>query len=88
MSKRGSKVLRFALINAAWNASLNDPTFKRYFDLKVSQGNTHYSALGHVAHKLVRVIFKLLKDGIPFDKQRAAGTPDMGCTPHPLQKRG
>ena len=66
MSKRGSKLLRYALINAAWNVSLNNSTFKIYYDLKVSQGHSHYSALGHVAHKLVRVIFKLLKDNILF----------------------
>lgn len=70
MSKRGSKLLRYALINAAWNASLNDPTFKSYYNLKVSQGNSHYSALGHTAHKLIRVIFKLLKEGVTFDKNR------------------
>lgn len=66
MSKRGSKMLRYALINAAWNVSLNNDTFKRYYDSKVAQGNSHYSALGHTAHKLVRVLFKLLNDNIPF----------------------
>lgn len=55
MSKRGSKILRYALINAAWNVSLNNDTFKRYYDSKVAQGNSHYSALGHTAHKLVRL---------------------------------
>ncbi|MGL4989539.1 MAG: IS110 family transposase [Fusobacteriaceae bacterium] len=66
MSKRGSKTLRYALINAAFNVSLNDKTFKDYYDLKVSQGRTHYCALGHVAHKLVRVIFKLLNTNTKF----------------------
>ena len=66
MSKRGSKILRYALINAAWNVSLNNDTFKRYYDSKIAQGNSHYSALGHTAHKLVRVLFKLLNDNIPF----------------------
>ncbi len=66
MSKRGSKMLRYALINAAWNVSLNNDTFKRYYDSKIAQGNSHYSALGHTAHKLVRVLFKLLNDNIPF----------------------
>ena len=56
MSKRGSKLLRYALINAAWQLTLNNETFKAYYDLKVSQGRRHYNALGHVAHKLVRVI--------------------------------
>lgn len=67
MSKRGSKLLRYALMNAAWNVSLNNKTFKDYFLLKQSQGKNHYAALGHVAHKLVRCIFKMLKDNIPFD---------------------
>lgn len=67
MSKRGSKLLRYALINAAWNVSLNNKTFDDYYMLKKSQGNNHYAALGHVAHKLVRVIFKLLKDNVVFN---------------------
>jgi len=67
MSKRGSKLLRYALINAAWNVSLNNKTFNDYFILKRSQGNNHYAALGHVAHKLVRIIFKMLKDNVAFN---------------------
>lgn len=67
MSKRGSKMLRFALINAAWQISLNNKTFFDYYQLKRSQGLSHYAALGHVAHKLVRVIFKLLKHNLLFD---------------------
>ena len=66
MSKRGSKVLRYALINAAWNVSLKNDTFKRYFDSKIAQGHSHYDALAHTAHKLVRVLFKLLNDNVAF----------------------
>lgn len=66
MSKRGSKVLRYALINAAWNVSLNNDTFKRYYDSKIAQGHSHYDALAHTAHKLVRVLFKLLTDNVAF----------------------
>ena len=67
MSKRGSKLLRYALINAAWQLTLNNETFKAYYDLKVSQGRRHYNALGHVAHKLVRVIHKMMTDNLVFD---------------------
>lgn len=67
MSKRGSKILRFALMNAAWNATLNNKTFKDYYDSKMAQGRMHYNAIGHVAHKLVRVIHKMLTDNIAFD---------------------
>lgn len=69
MSKRGSKILRFALINAAWQLTLNDKTFSDYYNLKRSQGLNHYGALGHTAHKLVRVIFKLLKSNTTFSPQ-------------------
>ncbi|MFA7674075.1 MAG: IS110 family transposase [Clostridia bacterium] len=67
MSKRGSHLLRYALVLAAWNICLNNNTFNAYYELKRSQGHNHYSALGHVAHKLVRVIFKMLKDNVAFD---------------------
>lgn len=67
MSKRGSKLLRYALINAAWQLTLNNETFKAYYDLKISQGRRHYNALGHVAHKLVRVIHKMMTDNRVFD---------------------
>lgn len=67
MSKRGSKLLRYALINAAWQATLVNKTFKDYYDLKISQGRRHYNALGHVAHKLVRVIHKMMTDNITFN---------------------
>ena len=67
MSKRSSKLLRYALINAAWQLTLHNETFKAYYDLKVSQGRRHYNALGHVAHKLVRVIHKMMTDNRVFD---------------------
>lgn len=67
MSKRGSKLLRYALIWASWNVVRNCNTFKDYYAKKISSGLSHYSALGHVANKLIRVIFKLLKDNISFN---------------------
>lgn len=70
MSKRGSKMLRFAIINSAWQLTLNNDTFYDYYQLKLSQGLSHYGALGHIAHKLVRVIFKLLKHDVLFDASR------------------
>ena len=70
MSKRGSKILRFALINSAWQLTLKNDTFFNYYQLKLSQGLSHYGALGHVAHKLVRVIFTLLKHNVLFDPTR------------------
>ena len=67
ISKRGSPHLRNALYQAAFNVSYNEPTFHKYYTLKRSQGKGHRNALGHVVHKLTRVIFKLLKEDIQFD---------------------
>ncbi len=67
MSKRGSRVLRYALINAAHNVVKNNATFKAYYDAKKAEGRTHYNALGHCAGKLVRVIWKMLTDEVEFN---------------------
>lgn len=67
MSKRGNSLLRYNLVYAAHNLVLHNNTFKEYYDLKRSQGKTHYCALGHCAHKLVRIIFKMLKSNVDFN---------------------
>ncbi len=67
MSKRGSRVLRYALINAAHNVVKNNATFKAYYDKKMAEGRSHYNALGHCAGKLVRIIWKMLTDGVEFN---------------------
>ena len=67
MSKRGSGMLRYSFVYSAHNVVKNNKTFKEYYDLKRSQGKSHYCALGHVAHKLVRIIFKMLKENVVFN---------------------
>ena len=67
MSKRGSRTLRYALVNAAHNVVKNNQTFKDYYNQKLSEGRSHYNALGHCAGKLVRIIYKMLTDDIAFN---------------------
>ena len=67
MSKRGSPLLRYALILAANNVQLNTKTFNDYYNMKRLQGKLHYNALGHCAGKLVRNIFYMLKDNVKFN---------------------
>ena len=67
MSKRGSSALRYALMNAAHNAVKYNKTFREYYDSKRAEGRGHYNALGHCAGKLVRVIYKMLKDDVEFN---------------------
>ena len=70
MSKRGSRVLRYALVYSAHNVVKNNETFRKYYDLKCSQGRGHYAALGHCAGKLVRIIYKILSEDAAFDPNR------------------
>ena len=66
MSKKGSLYLCYALIFTAWNLVRNSERFKEYYLSKRSRGKSHYNALGHVSHKLVRTIYSLLKRNISY----------------------
>jgi len=70
MSKKGSPYLRYALIFTAWNTVRHSEKFNKYYCLKRSQSKSHYNALGHVAHKLVRVIFTLIKKDISYQEEK------------------
>jgi len=63
MVKRGSTYLRWGLLQAARCASHFDPTFGEYLDRKTAEGKHYNCAMGHVAKKLIRVIFKLMNTG-------------------------
>ena len=67
MSKRGNPLLRYILIWSANNVRLNNKTFEAYYQKKRDEGKSHYCALGHCANKLVRVMFKLIKDDVDFN---------------------
>ena len=67
MSKRGSRYLHYVIIYAAHNAVKNNDTFKQLYDKKRANNLGHYSALGHCAGKMVRIIHKMLTDDVIFN---------------------
>lgn len=67
ISKRGSKHLRYAIHTAASIIIFNNDTFYEYYTSKRAQGKGYRNAVGHVSNKLVRVIFKILTENIPFN---------------------
>ena len=69
MVKRGSPYLRWAILNASRLIAMRDPCFKDYYQRKRKEGKHHFVALTHVAKKLIRVIFKLLKTNSQFIPQ-------------------
>ncbi len=69
MSKRGSKYLRTAAIQAADVAALvvRDPMFKGVYDKQRNRGKNHRVALSHVANKMLHVVFSVLKNRRPYE---------------------
>jgi len=63
MEKRGSRYLRWALLNAAAYVCKWEPTFATYLAKKLAEGKHYYVALSHAAKKLVRVLYHLETTG-------------------------
>ena len=72
MVKRVSKYLRFALMTAARMVCLNDATFCTFKDRKMAEGKHYMVTMGHVAKKLVRVIYYLLKTNNIYQADKVA----------------
>ena len=68
MEKRGSRYLRFALINAAKYVCHWDKTFGAYLQKKISEGKHYNVAITHATKKLVRLIYAMEKSGKPYIK--------------------
>lgn len=66
ISKRGSKLLRYAITYASTVIIHNNDTFYKYYTSKRSEGKAYRNAIGHVSGKLVRVIFKILTENVEF----------------------
>lgn len=66
MSKRGSPYLRRAVWLAATVAAFNDPALSRFYEKKRSEGKDHLTAIGHVCHKILAIIFAVLRDNKPY----------------------
>lgn len=62
--KSGNRYLRYYLLEAANSVRRCDSEFRRYYDLKFKEVNQyqHKRALALTARKLVRLVFRLLKD--------------------------
>lgn len=70
MEKRGSRYLRWALINAASYVCNWEPTFAAYLAKKRAEGKHYYVALSHAAKKLVRLLYHLETTGEKYQPQK------------------
>jgi len=69
MVKRGSTYLRWAMLSASRTVTMRDETFALYLSKKWDEGKHYYVAMSHVAKKLTRTIFYLLKTNTAFVPQ-------------------
>lgn len=69
MVKRGSTYLRWAMLTASRTVTMRDETFALYLSKKREEGKHYYVAMSHVAKKLTRTIFYLLKTNTAFVPQ-------------------
>lgn len=66
MVKRGSPQLRWALLMAARSTIVHNPNIAIYYQKKLSEGK-HYNVIcSHIAKKLVRILYTLLKKNTPY----------------------
>ncbi|WP_201763257.1 transposase [Enterococcus faecalis] len=71
MVKRGSKYLRWAMMQAARLVAIHCETFQHYLHKKINEGKHYFVALSHAAKKLNRLIFYLLKNDCEFDMAKS-----------------
>lgn len=67
MSKKGRSPVRAALYMAAMAGIRTNPAFKQQYARFRAKGMRHKQAMGVLMHKLLRIIYGMLKSGKPFD---------------------
>jgi transposase len=67
LSKKGNARLRAALYMPAITARRCSPAFRTFADRLAANGKSKMSVIGAVMHKLIRIIYAVLKSGKPFD---------------------
>lgn len=66
MSKRGSAYLRRAVWNSATVAAQKDPALNAFYLKKRDEAKDYMTAMGAVAHKLINIIFAVMRDKKPY----------------------
>ncbi len=69
MSKQGNPAMRAVLYIAANNVVLHEPYFKSMYHHYRSKGKKHRAVMGIIMHKLLRIIYGMLKNQQPFNAQ-------------------
>jgi len=71
-ANNGNKYLAWAFSEAAEKARQHDPKIKAYYDRKAARTN-FMIAHSTVAHKLSRAAYYIMRDHVPFDREKLFG---------------
>lgn len=69
MSKKGRSEIRAVLYMCCMSAVRHDEMFKNLYSRARAKGKNHYSAMGVVMNKMLRIIFGVLKHRKPYNKE-------------------
>ena len=69
MSKKGRKEARQILFNVARFAIVHNPYIKEIYQMHLKKGMSKMAALGAIMHKILRIIYGILKNKKPFDPE-------------------
>lgn len=73
LSKRGPAAVRRVLYLAAWRLSRHEPVFRDYYQRQLARnGGRGNAAMVAVMKKLLRILWKLVTDGVAFDPEHEA----------------
>jgi hypothetical protein len=69
MSKQGSKEVRSILFNVARCAIVHNEMIKKRYEHYLAEGKEKMSAIGIIMHKILRIIYGMLKNNQKYDPQ-------------------
>jgi len=69
MSKLGSKNMRKILFNITMGAIVHNPLIYQVYQRKVSEGMSKMASIGVCMHKILRIVYGMLKNKRAFDEQ-------------------
>jgi transposase len=67
MSKQGNSAIRAILYVAANNVIIHEPYFKELYQHHLSKGKKSRAVIGIIMHKLLRIVYGMLKNQTQFD---------------------
>ena len=81
MSKKGRKEPRLILFNIARTAITHNPLIKEIYQKHLKAGMTGLAALGVVMHKILRILYGMLKHNASFDPEIDKHNSEKTITP-------